>query len=196
MSSNHKLSVQPHRTALALAAVAITSLLLAVAALLPASSLAGGGGCRGAGKAPDQLTAGEMRRATLCLVNRQRHRHGLGSVHSDRSLRKAATRHSADMVKRDYFSHYSPGGGSTQSRIGGSGYLAGARSFRYGEVIGGGTANGGSPKRVMKAWMHSGPHRAAILTGAFRDLGIGVAKGFPGAGSRGATFTIDFGSRN
>jgi uncharacterized protein YkwD len=170
--------------------------VLAMAAILPTPSLAGGNGCRGAGNAPAQLTAGQMRSATLCLINRQRHRHGLGSLHPDRSLRKAATRHSADMVKRNYFSHYSPGGGSIQTRIGGSGYLAGARSFRYGEVIGGGTANGGSPKRVMKAWMHSGPHRAAILTGAFRDLGIGVAKGFPGAGSRGATFTIDFGSRN
>jgi len=192
MSSNHTISIQPRRTALALSAAAI---LLVLAALIPAPALAGGG-CKGANKAPGQLTAGEMRRATLCLINRQRQRRGLGSLHPDRSLRKAATRHSADMVKRDYFSHYSPGGGSTQTRIGGSGYLAGARSYQYGEVIGGGTADGGSPKHIMKAWMHSGPHRAAILTGGFNDLGIGVAKGFPGTGSLGATFTVDFGARN
>ncbi len=195
MSSNHKLSVQPHRTALALAAGAIAALLLGLAALLPAPALAGSG-CKGANKAPGHLTAGEMRRATLCLVNRQRHRHGLGSLRPDRSLRKAATRHSTDMVKRDYFSHDSPGGGSIQTRIGGSGYLAGASSYQYGEVIGGGLAGGASPKSVMKAWMHSGPHRAAILNGGFKDLGVGVAHGWPGRGKRGGTFTIDFGSRS
>jgi uncharacterized protein YkwD len=189
-SSNHKLSVQ-----LSLAALAAAALVAAMAVLVPAPALAGSG-CKGANKAPAQLTAGQMRSSTLCLINRQRHRHGLGSLHPDRSLRKAATHHSADMVRRDYFSHFSPGGGSTQSRIGGSGYLAGARSYQYGEVLGGGTADGGSPKRVIKAWMHSGPHRTAILTGGFKDLGIGVAKGFPGRGSQGATFTVDFGARN
>lgn len=195
MSSNHTLPVQPSRTQLYLAALA-TALLAAIAVLVPAPSFAIAGGCKGARKAPAQLTAGEMRKATLCLINRQRHRHGLGSLHPDRSLRKAATRHSGDMVRRDYFSHFSPGGGSIQTRIGGSGYFRGARSFQYGEVIGGGMAKGGSPKRVMRAWMHSGPHKAAILNGGFKDLGVGIAHGYPGRGKRGATFTVDFGSRN
>ena len=139
---------------------------------------------------------GQMRGATLCLINHQRHRHGLGSVHSQRSRARAATRHSNDMVRRDYFSHDSPGGGSIQTRIGGSGYLAGARSFIFGEVIGGGIASGGTPKAVVRAWMHSAPHRMAILTGGFHDAGVGVAKGFPGHGTNGATFTVDFGGRH
>jgi uncharacterized protein YkwD len=164
-------------------------------ALRPASGIAGGG-CPGATAAPAQLSPGEMSSSTICLINQQRQRHGLGSLSSSASLRKAATRHSSDMVRRDYFSHYTPGGGSIQTRIGGSGYLSGAHNYLYGEVIGGGTASGGSPKAVVQAWMHSAPHRAAILTGGFHDLGVGVVHGFPGRGNRGATFTVDFGSKN
>ena len=168
------------------------TLLAGLAFLAPGASAAG---CSGAGKAPAQLGSSQLQQATLCLINAQRHRHGLGSLRSDSKLRKAAARHSSDMVRRDYFSHYSPGGGSIQTRIGGSGYLRGAGSFVFGEVIGGGKARGGSPKSVVQAWMHSGPHRAAILNGSFKDLGIGITRGYPGKGSRGATFTVDFGRK-
>jgi uncharacterized protein YkwD len=190
--SNHKLSVQPRTIALLLLAAAM---LLAFAALRPAPGVARGG-CPGASGGPDATSTAAMRQATICLINHLRHQHGLGSVHSDNSLRKAAQGHSDDMVRRDYFSHDSPGGSSIQTRIGGSGYFHGARSYAYGEIIGGGTSQGGSPKAVSVAWMHSPPHRAAILTGRFRDLGVGVSHGFPGRGSHGATFTVDFGSRH
>jgi uncharacterized protein YkwD len=168
--SNQKLTVQP-RTVLLLVLAAAG--LLAFAALRPASGVARGG-CPGAGGGPDQTSTAQMRQATICLINQIRRQHGLGSVHSDNS----------------------PGGSSIESRIGGSGYLRGAHSYMYGEIIGGGTSHGGSAKSVAIAWMHSPPHRAAILTGRFSDLGVGVAHGFPGRGSHGATFTVDFGSRH
>jgi uncharacterized protein YkwD len=193
--SNRQQTIVYHRFGrLALATLAAASLLLAIAAVRAAPGLARGG-CAGAGATPGQQSLGKMRRETLCLLNRIRRAHGLRPLHSDRKLRKAAQGHSIDMVRRDYFSHDSPGGGSMQTRIGGSGYLAGARSFLFGEVIGGGTARGGSPKAIARAWMHSPPHRAAILTGRFRDLGVGIIHGFPGNGRRGATFTVDFGAR-
>ena len=197
MSSNrHLIPVQRRLAILILVALTGTSLLLAVVALRPAPAFANGGGCNGASGNPANHSLGELRSATLCLINNIRHHHGLGSLHSQRKLRKAAQGHSGDMVHRDYFSHDSPGGSSIQTRIGGSGYLAGALSYRYGEIIGGGTSSGGSPKSVAKAWMNSPPHRSEILNGGFHDLGIGVSYGFPGRGNHGATFTIDFGSRN
>jgi uncharacterized protein YkwD len=197
MSSNHHtLPVQRRLMTAILVAVATATLALAFAALKPAPGFANGGGCNGASGIPGKHSLGELRSATLCLINKIRHHHGLGSLHSQKGLRKAAQGHSSDMVHRDYFSHDSPGGGSIQTRIGGTGYFRGAHSYQYGEVIGGGTKNGGSPTRVSIAWMHSPPHRAAILNGGFLDLGIGVAYGFPGRGNHGATFTIDFGSRN
>jgi uncharacterized protein YkwD len=181
---------------LLLAGLGSAALLLGTEAVRPAPGLASGGGCRGANKAPGQLSEAEMRNATICLINRMRARHHLGSVDSNASLSRAASAHSSDMVHRDYFSHDSPGGGSIQTRIGGSGYLAGAHNYQYGEIIGGGTSSYGSPKAVMNAWMHSPTHRSEILNGGFHDAGAGVAHGFPGRGSHGATFTVDFGSRN
>jgi uncharacterized protein YkwD len=168
------------------------ALLLVLKDPRPASGFARGGACKGARGLPARHSLAELRSATLCLINRLRHRHGLGSLNSDRSLRRAAQGHSSDMVDRDYFSHDSPGGGSIQTRIGGCGYLAGASSYMFGEVIGGGTSRGGSPK----AWMHSGAHRGQLLNRGFHDLGVGVVHGFPGRGHHGATFTIDLGSRN
>jgi uncharacterized protein YkwD len=177
-------------------AAALLTVFALLAVCLRAAPAQAAGGCAAANKAPERLSTSELRSAALCLINAMRHHHGLGSVHPQRKLAKAATGHSVDMVQHDYFSHDSPGGSSIQTRIGGSGYLSGAHSYTFGEIIGGGLSHKGSPKSVMKAWMHSPPHRAAILTGSFHDAGVGVAKGFPGRGGQGATFTVDFGGRN
>jgi uncharacterized protein YkwD len=195
LSNQHRLTVQLKLRKRLCASLAAAALILSVAAL-GASPAFAGGGCKGARGNPSGHSVGQLRQATVCLINHLRHRHGLGSVHSNHKLRKAAQHHSSDMVHRDYFSHDSPGGGSIQTRIGGSGYFAGASHYLFGEVIGGGTSNGGSPKAVAKAWMHSPPHRFAILNGGFHDLGVGITHGFPGMGNQGATFTVDFGSRS
>jgi uncharacterized protein YkwD len=197
MLSNHRSQpVQPRIATAISVALATLALAFAFAGLRAAPSFARGSGCRGSGGIPATHSLGELRSATLCLINKIRHHHGLGKLHSQSKLARAATGHSNDMVHRDYFSHDSPGGGSIQTRIGGTGYFAGAHSWSYGEIIGGGTANRASPSSVTTAWMHSPPHRSEILNGGFHDLGIGIAYGFPGRGSHGATFTIDFGSRN
>jgi uncharacterized protein YkwD len=196
LSNQHSIPVEHRLSNALLIAVATLTLAFAAAALRPAEGFAHGGGCNGAGGVPGTHSVGQLRQATLCMINKIRHHHGLGTLHSKASLRKAAQGHSNDMVHRDYFSHDSPSGSSIQSRIGRSGYFRGAHSWSYGEIIGGGTNDKGSPASVANAWMHSPPHRAAILTGRFHDLGIGVVYGFPGRGNHGATFTIDFGSRN
>lgn len=196
MQFTHVKLMLDRKASLGLAFLATVGLVLATAALWAAPGLARSAGCGGAGEAPAKLSPAQLSSATTCVINRIRRAHGLRPVHPDRSLRRAADAHSSNMVRQDFFSHYSPGGSSMQSRIGGSGYLAGARSFYYGEVIGGGIGALGSPKSVARGWMGSPPHRAAILSGRFRDLGVGAAHGFPGGGSRGATYTVDFGARN
>jgi uncharacterized protein YkwD len=197
MSSNHRShQVQPRLATAILTAFATLALALALVGLRAAPSFARGSGCQGSGGVPATHSLRELRSATLCLINKIRHHHGLGNLHSQAKLQRAATGHSADMVRRDYFSHDSPGGGSIQTRIGGTGYFAGAHRWSYGEIIGGGTGNRASPSSITTAWMHSPPHRSEILNGGFHDLGIGIVYGFPGRGSHGATFTIDFGSRS
>ena len=48
---------------------------------------------------------------------------------------------------------------------------------------------------MMRAWMASTPHRANILTGRFREVGIGGVPGTPGSGAAGGTYTTVFGVR-
>ena len=83
------------------------------------------------------------------------------------------------------------------SRISRAGYLAAGGWFVIGEDIGGGGGAFGSPTAVVRDWMHSPPHRENILDPHFRDVGVGVARGFPlgGAGYSAATYTVDFGAR-
>lgn len=156
-----------------------------------------GTGCPGAGKAPRQLTAHQMRTAVLCMVNRLRRHYELRPLAYNEELRDSATAHSRDMVDHDYFSHDGADGSSLDARIARAGYSRRVNTYFVGENIGGGVGRRlGSPAAVCRAWMHSPSHRANILSPGFHDFGVGVARGFPGGiGGRAATYTLDFGAR-
>jgi uncharacterized protein YkwD len=150
--------------------------------------------CAHGDAAPNQLSRGTIARATLCLMNAERHAHGLAPLALRRTLSRAATRHSRDMVGRRYFSHTEPGGPPFLARIRRSGYLRSARHWRVGENLAWGAGSRSSARAIVRAWMQSPPHRKAILTRAYRDVGIGVVSGIPLPGpARGATYTADFG---
>ena len=63
-----------------------------------------------------------------------------------------------------------------------------------GENIGFGTGSLTRPASIHRAWMHSTPHRAAMLSTRFREVGFGIYPGIPFQ-SRGATFTADFAAK-
>ena len=175
---------------------ALLALIALGAALLPAASVAGGPPCGQATAAPARLTLHQMRSSELCLINRVRTHYGLVTLHYNADLRDSATGHSDSMVSHRYFAHEGPGG-SVDSRISRAGYLSQADSFVIGENIGGGTGHQGSPWTIFEDWMNSPPHRANILDPSFRDVGVGVARGFPLGGHSGAaTYTVDFGARS
>lgn len=137
-----------------------------------------------------------MHRGIVCLINSARRRHGLRPYRVNRKLMRAATGHSRSMVRRDYFSHYGPNGSTPGTRIARTGYFAGTSAHAWGENIAAGKSRRGSPKSVFRAWMGSPMHRAVILSGQFREIGIGVARGYPNRGGRnGATYTVDVGMR-
>jgi uncharacterized protein YkwD len=48
----------------------------------------------------------------------------------------------------------------------------------------------------MRGWMASPGHRANILRGAYREVGVGIVAAVPSDGTAGATFTADFGVRH
>jgi uncharacterized protein YkwD len=51
-----------------------------------------------------------------------------------------------------------------------------------------------TPAPIFRRWMRSPEHRADILSAAFRDVGIGAARGTP-TGATGLTLAITFGVR-
>jgi len=153
--------------------------------------------CEAASARVGQASEDQLLRATLCLMNAERGRRGLPPLRLNNRLSDAADRHSRDMVRRRYFSHDSLTGASFIDRIRRSGYLRSARSWTVAENLAWGSGNRGTPEQIVRAWMASPGHRSNILTGRFREVGIGVSEGAPvRVGSAAATYTTDFGSRS
>ena len=161
-------------------------------AVAPAPAQAG---CRAADRIPAPGAIGDARRATVCLLNRRRARRGLARLRGDALLRRAAKRHSLDMVRRDYFDHVSPGGSTLTDRLLGAGFGLRARaSWVAGENLAWGMGSSATPRAIVRMWMNSPPHRRNVLGPRFRRVGIGIALGAPQpVAGRAATYTAVFG---
>jgi uncharacterized protein YkwD len=167
--------------------LALSSFAIAVAAPASAPSR-----CEGAGGRAAQGSEAALARASLCLVNRERRKRGLRPLRANRRLARAARRHAADMLRHGYFSHQSRSGANFVSRIRRTGYLRRAHAWLVGENIALGRGRSTTPAAIVRAWMHSPPHRASILRGSFRELGAGVALRTSGAGK--AFYVQEFGA--
>jgi hypothetical protein len=94
--------------------------------------------------------------------------HGMTALSWNDDLASAARAHSADMVKRSYFDHYSPERSSPGDRILANGY----RWTSYGENISLGHNIGIS---AVEAWVHSSGHRKNLLQESFSEIGVGCS---------------------
>jgi uncharacterized protein YkwD len=150
--------------------------------------------CAGANLKPNAASAAKVRSATLCLLNRQRTRHGLRRLHAQPSLSHAATLYARLMVTKHFFDHVSPSGSTMTSRIGRTAYLHHTRAWSLGENLAWGADSASTPLQIVNAWMHSPGHRRNILDPSFTEIGIGIALGSPNGGS-GATYVNEFGRR-
>lgn len=148
------------------------------------------GVCAGAHARPSRLTAAAARAALMCAINRARAAHGLRGFGSERHLRRAATRHARDMVRRRYFAHQRAGGPSFGARL----RAAGWRGHSAGEAIAWGCGKSASAASTVRAWLHSPPHRAILLSGGFNRAGIGVKGHAPASCGPGATWVLDAGA--
>ena len=128
-------------------------------------------------------------RSIVKLVNRYRARHGRGLVRASGRLNGAADRHSRDMLAHDFFGHSSRNGTAAATRVRRS-----SNARTVGENIAFvGFGQGGAARRVVGMWIASPPHRAVILNGSFRRIGVGRRSGYLGS-RRGSTITADFAS--
>ena len=176
------------------------ALVLALVLLLagPLSGAASASPCKRYGEdMPRHLSPRHARMAVRCLLNRKRENHGLRRLGRNGRLKEAAQRHTNYMDDHSCFAHECSGEASVLSRLKKVNYIIGGlRAWLYGENIAYGGSHLGSPKAIVRAWMHSPEHRHNILNPDFREIGIGFVRGIPPEpGSSGATFTTDFGMR-
>jgi uncharacterized protein YkwD len=119
----------------------------------------------------------------VTLMNRVRASHGLRPLRYDDKLRAAARSHSADMMRRGYFGH-----GAFSRRMNGFG----VRAPVVGENLAWGTGVYAAPKTIVQEWLASPEHRANLLRGGFKRIGVGAGVG-RFVGRSGATVvTADF----
>jgi uncharacterized protein YkwD len=121
---------------------------------------------------------GAFRAALILAHNRERAAVGLAPLHEDSRLDAAAQAGADQMAGTDVLTH-----DGWNVRISRAGYY-----FSYaGENIAEGQT---SVAEVMQSWMSSPGHRANILSGNYRDIGVGMAKDSSGT----AFWCVDFGS--
>jgi uncharacterized protein YkwD len=139
----------------------------------------------------------EARKAVLCLLNQERAQAGARAASRSKKLQRAAQRHSNHMHDAGCFAHQCPGEPPLDARLRGSGYLGGGLArWSYAENIAWGSGPLGTPKAIVNAWMNSPPHRASMLNGSLRDVGVGLAKGTPSSkDADGGLYTLDFGDK-
>lgn len=157
-----------------------------------------GTSCSGGGLIPRSSNVGQIARATICLLNVERQSRGLRALRENRQLALAALDHARSMVRKVYFAHDSPDGGSFSDRIKAKGYMSGRTGWTVGENLAWGGGSSGSPGSIVAAWMKSPPHRANILNRRFRDIGLALVIGAPVRGSSSATaatYGSEFGVR-
>jgi uncharacterized protein YkwD len=177
---------------------ALTAAIAAALAILCVGGTAGARnnpGCPGESSPPSQLSVFGARTALFCVINLQRAANGLAALSPNRSLGRAAEHHSRAMDARNFFGHEPDGTPASRARK--KGYMRGASWWMVGEALGWGRGWRGTPDQVVAEMMASPSHRAVILNGSFRDLGVGVAMGkpVPERGGNSAIYTAEFGAR-
>jgi uncharacterized protein YkwD len=149
-------------------------------------------GCKGADLQIRGRTRKQVRKAIICLVNIQRSAAGVRRVRSNLRLQKAAAAHASDMRKRAYFAHEGPGGPDLVTRL----ERAHFWPATAGENLAAGTGSLATARSIVIAWMNSAGHKANMLDGRFKYIGIGIEPLFPNPpSSPGGTVAAEFGVR-
>jgi uncharacterized protein YkwD len=128
---------------------------------------------------PFEVAPANARAALECEIERVRAQRGLHRLRDNRRLARAARRHAADMVRRKYFSHYSPAGHDVADRARRTGYAKRSCSWRLGEVLAWGVGGASTAAATVQAWMASSTHRHVLISSRYSDFGVGTVAGTP-----------------
>jgi uncharacterized protein YkwD len=133
----------------------------------------------------------QREKAIIRGINAQRARYGLAPVRASGRLNHAADYHSWEMLAGNYFGHTSRNGGAFDARV-----RRYTRPQALGETLAmlGGRCGRGSAQRIVSMWMHSAGHRAILLSGRYRRIGLAKRVGTLGS-MHACVVTADFASK-
>jgi uncharacterized protein YkwD len=125
---------------------------------------------------PPRTKLQAVQQLALELVNHDRAKVGLRPMQADALLCRAAQSHAVDMLRRNYFSHYSPEGWSPKDflwKVGGIGMpsenIAMQEEPRFRDI------NIQILETYEDQWMQSPSHRHHLMNPNFRKFGYGLA---------------------
>jgi uncharacterized protein YkwD len=153
--------------------------------------------------ASTDAVSGIERRATLEQelvreLNRVRAARSLPHLRPAVGLRRAATEHSRAMLVAGFFDHVSPDGTTFDQRIRRYYSDRGWRRWSVGETLLA-TSERLDARLMVEKWLESRSHRTIILSGSWREIGIGAhyEPAAPGefGGLPTTVVTADFGAR-
>jgi uncharacterized protein YkwD len=112
---------------------------------------------------PSAASAGAEQEAVEVL-NKIRRAHGLAAMRPSHSLGASADRYARRMLREEFFGHAAS-------------IPVAARFSAAGETLAWHGGHAPQPRRTIHRWMASPPHRAALLSGRYRLVGMGMERG-------------------
>jgi len=109
-----------------------------------------------------------VERAVVQQVNAIRAQHGLRALRRSRGLARAADVKAREVAQTNVLSHSSPDGTPMMARV--RRYVD---AHAFGETLGTTPRGGGEAAIIVRAWMSSPAHRAALMSPRFRRVGVG-----------------------
>ena len=158
----------------------IAILVLALSAAIPATAAQSGpspsrvltASKMGRGEAfRGEAQIADVERVIADLINAERSAKGLPSLAVSPELARLARQYSRDMAERRYFAHIDPEGKRVGARVDES---CGIVWTTVGENIARNRGFDDPAGVAVREWMRSEGHRENILSGKFRETGIGV----------------------
>jgi len=131
------------------------------------------------------LSAKAWRLELLHRINHYRSAHGVHKLKLGPHLGRAASAHSLYMSRHHLMTHYSSSGATWLTRLRSFGFRGGWAGENLGVGLWG-------PRRMLRAWISSPPHRANLLGRHYRAIGIGFSRGI-WSGRTAYYVTNDFG---
>ncbi len=167
--------------------------------VLPASATAHAGDTRLAVRTQAHINAlPQLQSDVLKAMNALRRTKGLRPLRSNSALAGTALGHSISMAEHGFFGHADADGAPFWRRIKSVYGPAPEGFWSVGENIVWASPDL-SAQQAIALWMHSAPHRKNLLSGLWRDAGVGAVQADAAPGVYGGLevtiLTVDFGVR-